>query len=117
MRKHKTDKQYVREAAMQVAANSTVPSPNDLIIELADLEKRKQQLFQLLQIVRTSLERPLDDAEYQSLMDYLLMKAAQKNINSDELMVEVEFKFMVEDLRELPERNLWEAMKFIRSYE
>lgn len=117
MRQHKSTIQGMHEAFREVVAKNAIPSPSELVIELADIEERKQQLVHLLKLCRDSLQRQLDEAEYQSMMDYLYLKAAKKNIDSGDLVAEMEFKFMVQDLRDLPERNLWEAMKFIQSYE
>lgn len=103
--------------AAEVMNRSDVPSPSNLVIELADMEERRQHLFRMLKYCRDFLEKPIDEPEYQGMMDYLYMRAAKLNIDSDILVAEVEFRFMVDKLTELPERNLWEAMRFIREYE
>ena len=107
----------LQDVAAEVMCRSDVPSPSNLVIELADMEERRQHLFKMLKYCRDFLENPIDEPEYQSMMDYLYMRAAKLNIDSDVLVAEVEFRFMVEDLATLPERNLWEAMRFIREYE
>ena len=103
-------------AAIDVLRDSQVLSPAELVKQLADIEERKQRLMGLLKICNSYMAGQIDDPQYQMLVDYTLMQAAKKNINSDELFLELKFKYAVEDLRELKIRQFWEALTFVRAY-
>jgi len=116
MIRHKTDQQYLREAAEQCAADSVVPSPSDLIIQLHEVERQKARLMHLLKVCRDSLERPLTEDELQAVQDYLMLQAARNDFDSSAMLAAVEAEFVVEDLSELRQRHHAKVLTFIGSY-
>jgi len=103
-------------AAAEVMQEHEIPSPADLVMQLSEIEGRKKHLMKMLDWCSATISQPVNEGQYQMLMDFLLLQAAKKNINSEDLMAEIQFKYMLTDLRELPVYSLWDAMTFIKSF-
>jgi len=108
--------QGLKLAVTEVIEKYEIPSPAELVMQLSEIERRKKQLMKMLDWCSEAISKPIDDEQYQMLMDFLYLQAAKKNVDSGELLTEVQFRYMQEDLRELPVYSLWEAMTFIKKF-
>ncbi len=109
-------KEELIEVAGEVMARSQVPTLRELALQLTMVEKRRQRIMEMLNWRSEDCDEPLDDEQYQLLMDFVLMQAARKNIDSDELILEMQYKFGLHNLRNLPADKVWEALTFVKAY-
>lgn len=109
-------KEQMKSAVIEVVRQQAILSPADLVVQLSEIERKRQQLMKMLDWCRDAIENPIDDEQYQMLMDFMYLQAAKKGIDSDQMLIEVQFKYVIEDLRDLPTRNLWDALTFIKAY-
>jgi len=116
MRKANTLQKEMTAAARDVLADSELVSPTDLVMRLADIEEQKQRLTRMLKVCRASITQPIEDMHHQLLHDYTLMLAARHGIDSNIVLEELRFKYMIEDLADLKTRDFWDALIFVRAY-
>ena len=109
--------QGLKLAVSEVIEQFEIPSPAELVMQLSEIEARKRKLMKMLDWCSEAISKPIDDEQYQMLMDFMYLQSAKKNIDSGELVAELQFKYMQDDLRELPAYSLWDAMTFIKKFE
>jgi hypothetical protein len=103
-------------AASHAAKQAEVPTLTEIAIQLAMVEKRRSQLITMLDYRASEVCQHIDEEQFQMLMDFILMQAAKKNMDSDELVMEVQFHCGLDNLRHLPMAKIWDAMLFVKAY-
>lgn len=103
-------------AATEIIEQFEIPSPASLVMQLAEIERQRKRLMQMVESCSAAIDQPINEDEHQSLMDFLYLQSAKKNVNSAKVLAELHLLFMVDDMRDLPTYSLWDAYCFIRSY-
>ena len=103
--------------ARQVMSDSGMPNLPDLVEEFSHVEKRRDGLIRQIHATTRLMEMPINEMQYQLLMDYVLLEAAKKNMDSDFLFMEMCVKYNIDAPQDLKIRDFWEALGYIRAYE
>ena len=93
-----------------------MPDLPNLVSEFSEIESRRDKLIRKMRATTRLMDQPIDELQYQLLMDYTLLQAAKKNIDSDFIFMEICVKYAIDAPQDLTIRDFWEALTFVRTY-
>jgi hypothetical protein len=105
------------DAAGQVIAQTPVPTLTELALQLAMIESRRNSLMAMLDYRAKEISKPVEEDQYQMLIEFAALQAAKRGMESDDLFMELQYRFGLADMRQLPAEKIWEAMTFVKNFQ
>ena len=111
-----TLKEEMLGAASHVIAQNPIPTLTELALQLAMIESRRNSLLAMLDYRAKEISRSIEEDQYQMLIEFTSMQAAKRGMESDDLFMELQYRFGLSDMRQLPAEKIWEAMTFVKTF-
>jgi hypothetical protein len=111
-----TLKEEMLDVAGQVMDQNQIPTLTELALQLSMIENRRNSIMTMLDYRAREISRPIEEDQYQMLIEFTAMQAAKRGMDSDDLMLELQYRFGLANMRQLPAEKIWEAMTFVKTF-